>query len=549
MLKLRPCLLCVVLLLTGPFLLAQTKVMPGNLHKFSAPKLAVNTSDPNLVILETGFNGAIPKSKLEKIPVDQIESITLAYSKYKLSETFDQTALNQQRMDQLYAQLPGLKKDRDINWFWVEQTGCKDANACKDYFHGFIITLKSEESKFYKETELALLDYYSSVYEGMSDPKKMDSLIATGKLPFVKKCDTMTLRTLIKGNKLPKVRGWERDNNEVLAKLLKTELESEDTIRLSVLMDEKGDFNMLESADQYLKSKKIIRLFKNDLKVAPGKLDKKKIPSRVYLELYKSKSSYKLGFKAYPIEDLDNPEDANLDEFLYVTRVETICDYLDTSMVKVGKGLLSSTPDVVIKAFDRNKNWKNCLVVTDVTGSMYPYLAQFQMWHKLHLDQNAGNHDFIFFNDGDNKPDLIKVNGNVGGLYYINTSSFEQLSITMKKAMLKGGGGDLPENNIEAVIEGLKKNPNIKEVIMIADNFATPRDLDLLKMVKVPIHLILCGAHKQINPAYLKMLRDNKGSLHTMDQDLYDFSKLNEGQSIKIGNQTYRVSGGHFVKS
>ena len=115
--------------------------------------------------------------------------------------------------------------------------------------------------------------------------------------------------------------------------------------------------------------------------------------------------------------------------------------------------------------------------------------------------------------------------------------------------MLRGGGGDLPENNIEAVIEGLKKNPNIKEVIMIADNYATPRDLELLKMVKVPIHLILCGAQKQINPAYLKMLRDNKGSLHTMDQDLYDFSKLNEGQSIKIDGHTYRVSGGHFIKS
>jgi hypothetical protein len=267
------------------------------------------------------------------------------------------------------------------------------------------------------------------------------------------------------------------------------------------------------------------------------------------MELYKSKGSYKLQFKAYPVEDLEDPVDADLDKFLYVTNVQTICDYLDTSMLKVGKGLLSSTPDVVIKAFDRNKDWKNCLVVTDVTGSMYPYLAQFQVWHKLHLEQNNGNHDFMFFNDGDNKPDLIKVSGNVGGLYYINTSSFEQLSITMKKAMLKGGGGDLPENNIEAVIEGLKKNPNIKEVIMIADNYATPRDLELLKMVKVPIHLILCGAQKQINPAYLKMLRDNKGSLHTIDQDLYDFSKLNEGQSIKIDGQTYRLSGGNFIKS
>lgn len=527
---------------------ATSKELPSYVVKITTKQLEIADWDTNLLLLEMSFNGSIPKSRLEKIPIDRIASVTLAYSRYRLSETFDQFDLNMRRMDMLFAQVPGLKNNKNIDWYWAEQTGCKDPETCKGYFHGFIIQLKSPELALYKEAELALLDYYSSIYEGLRDSRKMDSLIATGKTNFIKKCDTMTLRTKIKDNKLPKTRSWDADKTEQLARVLKTELERDDTVEMTIYTNEKGEFESLENAESFIKYKKLIRLFKNDLTVTSGKYEKKKVASKITARLYKSKHGYKLQFIAYPI--VDGEVQTDLDRFLFITRVETVCDYLDTSIIKVGKGLFSSTPDLVIKVLDRNKNWKNCLVATDVTASMYPYLAQFQMWHKLNLEQNNGNHDFIFFNDGDNKPDLIKINGQVGGLYYINTTSFEVLSITMKKAMLRGNGGDRPENNIEAVIEGLKKNPNIKEVIMIADNFATPRDLDLLKLVKVPIHLILCGIHtsKGINPAYLNMIRANKGSIHTMTQDLYDLSKVTEGQVIKIEDKSYKLVRGEFIK-
>lgn len=524
------------------------KELPAFVTRVTTKQLEIADWDSNLLILEMSFNGSIPKSKLEKIPVDRIASVTLAYSRYRLSESFDQFDLNMRRMDMLYAQLPGLKNKKDIDWYWAEQTGCTDPESCKGYFHGFIIQLKTPEAGVYKEAELALLDYYSSIYEGLRDSRKMDSLIATGKTTFIKKCDTMTLRTLIKGNKLPKARSWDSDKTEHLAKILKSELDQDDTVELVIKANEKGEFESLENAESYVKYKKLLRALKNDFTVGAGKYEKKKIPSQVTAKLFKSKNGYKMTMTAYPV--VDDKVLTDLDKFLYITRVETVCDYLDTSIIKVGKGLFSSTPDIVLKVLDRNKNWKNCLVATDVTASMYPYLAQFQMWHKLNLEQNNGNHDFIFFNDGDNKPDLIKINGQVGGLYYVNTSSFEVLSITMKKAMLKGSGGDRPENNIEAVIEGLKKNPNLKEVIMIADNFATPRDLEFLKQVKVPIHLILCGIHtsKGINPAYLNMIRANKGSIHTMTQDLYDLSKMTDGQVIKIEDKSYKLVRGEFIK-
>lgn len=524
-------------------------VMPSYVSKVSTKQLVIENWDTNVIYLEMSFNGIIPKHKLERIPVERITSITLAYSRYRLSETFNQIELNNKRMDMLFSQLPGAKKAHSIDWYWAEQTGCDNPEACKDIFHGFIIQLKTPEFDLYKETEIALLDYYSSIYEGLRDSKKMDSLIATGKTNFIKKCDTMTLKTLIRGNKLPKARSWDKDKVEVLAKTLKVELASKDTVTIVIYVDEKGEITSYEDIERFGKYKKIQRLFKQNFTISSAKSDKKKVGSKVYAKIYKSKYGHKMSFMAYPV--LEGEVQMDLEKFLYITRVETVCDYLDTSIIKVGKGLFSSTPDIVIKVLDRNKQWKNCLVVTDVTASMYPYLAQFQMWHKLNLTSETGNHDFIFFNDGDNKPNVIKITGQVGGVYYIQTSSYETLSIEMKKAMLRGNGGDRPENNLEAVITGLKKNPNIKEVIMIADNFATPRDLELLKQIKVPIRLILCGIHtdKGINPAYLNMIRANKGSIHTMTQDLLDLSKIPEGQSIKIEGVSYKLVKGEFVKS
>src|SRR5690606_24582422 len=108
--------------------------------------------------------------------------------------------------------------------------------------------------------------------------------------------------------------------------------------------------------------------------------------NRVTAKIYFHKYGYKVDLSAIPI--LDNSDTFDIENFLFVTNRTSVCDYLDTSMLKVGSGILSSTQNIIPKVFDRNKQWKNCLIVTDVTGSMFPYLAQFQMWHKLNLSKD-----------------------------------------------------------------------------------------------------------------------------------------------------------------
>ncbi len=80
---------------------------------------------------------------------------------------------------------------------------------------------------------------------------------------------------------------------------------------------------------------------------------------------------------------------------------------------------------------------------------------------------------------------------------------------------------------------------------MIADNHAIPRDLHLLKEVKIPIRILLCGTKKaEINPIYLEIVKRNGGSLHTIWQDIMDLVKLNEREIISVGDSRFQVWNG-----
>jgi len=51
-----------------------------------------------------------------------------------------------------------------------------------------------------------------------------------------------------------------------------------------------------------------------------------------------------------------------------------------------------------------------------------------------------------------------------------------------------------------------------------------------------------------VNEQYLELAFHTKGSVHTLEQDLEELYKLNDGESINIGNETYRISDGRFIK-
>lgn len=218
----------------------------------------------------------------------------------------------------------------------------------------------------------------------------------------------------------------------------------------------------------------------------------------------------------------------------------------DDSEADLAPNMTDTAHNVVLKVFQRNKQWQNKLIVADLTGSMYPYAQQLSTWLKLHFVRDTTSQNFAFFNDGDKKRDDDKKIGATGGVYFCKAKNVDELIGTMELTIKKGQGGDAPENVIEGLIFGLNKSGKVEDVILIADNWAKARDIKLLPRVKVPVHVILCGVYEgmEINEDYLNIAYKTKGSVHTIEQDITDLMKQTTGKKFNINGVDYIIKNG-----
>jgi hypothetical protein len=217
------------------------------------------------------------------------------------------------------------------------------------------------------------------------------------------------------------------------------------------------------------------------------------------------------------------------------------------SIAAYAKGKYPLRDSTIIKVLNRNPEWAEMLIVCDVTGSMSPYTSQVLLWQNLNIKKKRIK-DFVFFNDGDMTEDAKKVIGRTGGIYDTTGQTIDAVIASAVKAMKGGYGGDGPENNVEALIYGNRKYPDCHQVVMIADNGATPRDLILSDQVHKPVKIILCGAQGGVNPAYLDLAKATGGSIHTIEQDIVNMADLTEGGVLKIGKENFEWRGGKFKK-
>ncbi|CAF2686645.1 unnamed protein product [Rotaria sp. Silwood2] len=194
----------------------------------------------------------------------------------------------------------------------------------------------------------------------------------------------------------------------------------------------------------------------------------------------------------------------------------------------------------VENVLNRN-NWTNIVAVVDVTGSMLPCAAAVYKWMILAYERVNKIKYYVFFNDGDDKPQANKTIGSTGGLYGIDAFNMNTVLNTMKTAMKNGNGGDIPENDIEALLYGIKKCPNCLNIIHIADNQATPRDMILLKNVTKPVKVIVCQLSRNaLNTNLMNIASNTGGSIHTLEQDILNLSHIPINGTITIGTRTYR---------
>lgn len=214
---------------------------------------------------------------------------------------------------------------------------------------------------------------------------------------------------------------------------------------------------------------------------------------------------------------------------------------------KIISNILSTqtlSDSTVYKVFNRNTQWKDMTVVCDVTGSMSPYLGEMMLWFKLHGINKFGK-NFLFFNDDDVHL-TTKADDNTG--YWTSKSSdFNKVLKTMTTAMKNGGQ---TENNLESLLIALDKFGNeSKGIIMIADNWQNPYDMRLLSYLatkKKPVHIVVCGATKRFNLNYFAIAKATGGSVHTIESDIYDMTKVSDGKEFKIGKMKFICQNGNF---
>ncbi len=126
----------------------------------------------------------------------------------------------------------------------------------------------------------------------------------------------------------------------------------------------------------------------------------------------------------------------------------------------------------------------------------------------------------------------------------------EKVLATLNTAKRNGGGGDGPKNDIEAILYTIPNCSTCENIIHIADNGATTRDLILLNKVTKPIKVIVCklASGTLVNEKLLDVDYKTGGSLHTLDSDIETLGSLKVGDTIRVGAGTYRLDATGFVR-
>lgn len=157
----------------------------------------------------------------------------------------------------------------------------------------------------------------------------------------------------------------------------------------------------------------------------------------------------------------------------------------------------TSNNTVVFDAFNAHPEWQDMSVVVDWTGSMYSYVGQVVRWHHVNKDRQL-IHNMVLFNDGDDRlrQGGAKIIGSTGGIYFPNHIDIDDFLKTVAQAVDNGGGGDGPENDIEAILAAQDKTKASKDFVLIADS-SSIRDIALVHKIKRPVHVIICDTPTQ----------------------------------------------------
>ncbi len=486
-----------------------------NLKHDSIPQLELE-EDSNLLYLPMSYASANWKQLQIVLDRRMVYQVELVYTAYH-HPLFDQRALNYRRLKALEQQCPQCFQPA-VAWKIIAQSACQAQAPCLEFFHGFVLHL---------QPEISLEEEISDIEEALRQLS-----FASGS---ASKDSFFSVHELDQGPQFPGGQVAERRyfNRNLQYPETAKQAGKQGTVLLYAYLDEEGkviDAELVQGFDKAC-DQEALRLIKNLPPMTAGMIGENSVPSKLRITV--------------PFQLNRNRPSADPIFYEAFYREEQGSGTPKKSTFS-SKGA-AIEKEVFSKIFKRNYSWDSMAIVADLSSSMSPYTAQMMAWFYEDLQQAPQRIQHLtFFNDGDGKKDELKYLGKTGGIYHIEAQDFSIVKAEVYKCMRAGRGGDLPENNVEASLAAINACPNCSNYVLICDNFASPRDLELASQLQKPLQIILCGAQHGVNPAYLDLARQSKGSVHTANSDLRDLHQLKIGEEIVFEQRTYLLQAEGF---
>ena len=502
--------------------------------------------EANTVIIPSSFSKDAVQRVTSKSSGDLLR-VYYIYTGYRQSSGFDQEALNKQRITRLAEMVPEVLENRYIEWKIIEQTGCTSPQIGRTFFHGFVLEYRPPVSERERQQELqnlkAFLEDPNVGYRYENDPSvsNLSKQIRTSNSSNNTTNEAQTPQG--EENQEPDVDAHYPEGNFALYEYFKDNIPGGGKIALNrddlwvafdMEVDENGKIGNITFKDEVKEYvQEVVFSVINEMPDwSPARKNGNSIPSKVNIDLRMSYSPIVRGMYK---RDGQKP-DFNKEE---IAEAQAQMEEPDDAAKERINAAENST---VYRSMEAVIPKEKVCVVMDVTSSMSIHLASMNWWLVNSPDSLNIVH-YTFFNDGDNAEDRKKKVGRTGGIYH--GQKLRELPATLMEAMHKGNGGDVVENDFEALIAAQNQSQNADALLLIVDNFSDVRDEDLLPQISMKTHVIVAGDVTVVRECYLNLAKATGGDLLVNGKRL-SLENVQPGGRVTIAESTYHYDGNNF---